>query len=389
VESTFPTIGATINQSIPKISIDFYKPVKRSNGNLSIYQVVEQPLLNLSTHMYKVVGDQVYLLRQSIPSINCLVENDGKTVSADVLESTFSVPKGKYFIEVDNNFVRDNAHNEPLLGIRENVWLFMTEEKKDTYAPGEAGSLRLTINGTKVFNNLTQSERHVFFKILLEELSDAVPIDPKRLTTNKLIQSDNRLNETRYLISIGILATKDEYENSVVSIIKIIDTIVKNQDQSPIGSGRIAGYLDESYGFRRSCEYLHILYNLYINEILCLTYTNLFLLVNLWEEYKISLLSLLSIVGLLIILFLLAERRIYFLQQMDKKKTESKKEEHSLKENYSLKMKNLFQKKVTNSKTHQITTNYLTNYLLNFSIIILLFYNLVQLFSIWLWIFFS
>ena len=127
-----------------------------------------------------------------------------------------------------------------------------------------------------------------------------------------------------------------------------------------------------------------------MNEILCLTYMYQFdFLVNLWGKYKISLLSLLSIVGLLIILFLLAERRIYFLQQMDKKKTESKKEEHSLKENYSLKMKNLFQKKVTNSKTHQITTNYLTNYLFNFSIIILLFYNLVPLFSIWLWIFFS
>ena len=75
-----------------------------------------------------MVDDQQYL-RQSIPSINCSIEN-GKTISADVLESTFSVSQGNYFVKVDNNLVVDIAHREPQLGIRENVWKFMTKEKK-------------------------------------------------------------------------------------------------------------------------------------------------------------------------------------------------------------------------------------------------------------------
>src|SRR5207248_8378966 len=124
------------------------KPVKLSNGKLSVYQVL---------------GDQKYSLRQSIPSIKCSIESDGKTVSADALESTFSVSKGKYFIKVDNNLVIDIKFGESQLGIRENVWKFTTaEEKRDTYAssPDEAGVLRLTNYGTQVFDNASQVGRH-------------------------------------------------------------------------------------------------------------------------------------------------------------------------------------------------------------------------------------
>jgi hypothetical protein len=122
VEATFPAINETISLKIPEISINFYNPVKLSNGKLSIYQVVD---------------DQEYLLRQSIPHDKFSIENDGKTLSAVVLESTFSVSKGNYFIKMDNNLVIDTAYGEPLLGIRENVWRFMTKEKKDPFTSDE------------------------------------------------------------------------------------------------------------------------------------------------------------------------------------------------------------------------------------------------------------
>ena len=197
--------------------------------------------------MYKVVGDQVYLLRQSIPSINCLVENDGKTVSADVLESTFSVPRGKYFIEVDNNFVRDDAHNEPLLGIRENVWKFMTEEKKDTFEHSTTGLLRLTSNGTQAFDNLSQDGRQDFLSTLLSELSYAAPVARSRLIIER-----THLDNSLYLIFIGIKETRNLSDNNIINIINIM---IKNKDQTPIGLGQVTCYLDESYGFTHMCEY--------------------------------------------------------------------------------------------------------------------------------------
>src|ERR1043165_5787747 len=66
------------------------------------------------------------------------------------------------------------------------------------------------------------------------------------------------------------------------------------------------------------------------------------IIANLWENNKIGLIILLLIVGLLICLFLLAERRTYLLQQMDKVKD-------------SLTKKNLFKKKVTCFNNYLIT----------------------------------
>ena len=185
--------------------------------------------------------------------ISRIIENDGKTVSADVLESTFSVPRGKYFIEVDNNFVRDDAHNEPLLGIRENVWKFMTEEKKDTFEHSTTGLLRLTSNGTQAFDNLSQDGRNNFSNTLLEELS-AILSSP-RLTFERT-HLDNSLGVKQYLIFINIEETKDLSENSVESIFRIIDIMINHKDQTPIGTGQVTRYLDESYGFIHMREYL-------------------------------------------------------------------------------------------------------------------------------------
>jgi hypothetical protein len=237
VNATYPPVNSSINSNIPKISIDFYKPVELSEGELSIYQVI---------------GDQNFL-RQSTPAVLCSIENNGKTVSADVLESTFSVSKGNYFIKVDNNFVRDRSYKEPLLGIRENIWSFITEEKKDTPSHSVTALLRLTQDGTQLFNQLTD-----FFDTLLRELSVAVPVNRSRLTTDGKTQLDKSANGRQYLISIVIKETDDEYDSNVVSIINFIDTMVKHKYQTLIGSGTVTRYLDESYGFKPSCEYLSV-----------------------------------------------------------------------------------------------------------------------------------
>jgi ubiquitin C-terminal hydrolase len=142
-----------------------------------------------------------------------------------------------------------------MLGIRENVWSFTTKEKKETFAPSTTGILRLTSNGTQVFDKLSQDDRNHFFNTLLDDLSLSVPINNSRLIIKRITQLDNSVYEKQYLISITIKAGSNNYVNSVVSI---IDTIIKHKGRGPIAFSQVAGYLDESYGFKQLREYLLI-----------------------------------------------------------------------------------------------------------------------------------
>src|SRR5205814_2120225 len=118
------------------------------------------------------------------------------------------------------------------------------------------GLLILTSHGKTVFNDLSQEGQTDFLNTLLEELSDAVPVQLSRLT---IINSVTYYFDYHYLIYIGVNETRDEFELSVKSIIKIIDTMVRNNDQTPIGSGRVTRYLKKSYGFRQLGRYFHTL----------------------------------------------------------------------------------------------------------------------------------
>jgi hypothetical protein len=154
---------------------------------------------------------------------------------------------------MDNNFVRDMAYKEPLLGIKENVWRFTTKERKQqkqhAFTSSATGLLRLTSIGTRKFDKLSQGEQTDFFNNLLKELSDAVPVQMSRLATNKVTELDENVDIKRYLISIDIKATRDKYDISTGSIVNIIDIMLMNKDQTPIGSGRVTRYLDSDYGF--------------------------------------------------------------------------------------------------------------------------------------------
>ncbi|CAB4375651.1 unnamed protein product [Rhizophagus irregularis] len=238
VESTIPKIQSTVKPNLDEVSITFYDPVA------------------LST------------------------ENDNRTVTGRILNSTFSVSKGNYFIKVDNDFVRDRVFNEPMLGIRENIWNFTTEERIDHFSRSATGILRLTPGGTLYFDNLTSDH---FFDNLLNEISYAVPINRSRLSSNGRTQVDNSVNEKQYLISIDIKETRIENDISVATVIKYLDFMVRYKDQTPIGEGQTTQYLDEKYGFVRSP--------------------------NLWEKYKFGLLGIFLFVGLLIVLFLFAQIR--------------------------------------------------------------------------------
>ncbi|CAI2186782.1 17543_t:CDS:2, partial [Funneliformis geosporum] len=155
--------------------------------------------------------------------------------------------------------------------------------KKETFASSTSGLVRLTVEGTKFYDNLSSEEQAKFFDTLLIELAASVPVSPSRLHSNKKIQPDNSLNDHPYFISIGIEETEGGNEKSVESIIKILQTMINHKDQTPIGFGDASKYLDSSYGFNPSPD--------------------------LWDKYKYRLLGVFLVIGLLIVLFLFAQRR--------------------------------------------------------------------------------
>ncbi|GBB87515.1 hypothetical protein RclHR1_00140019 [Rhizophagus clarus] len=236
--------------------------VELSDGKLSIYQLTDQPYL-----------------RQHIFKSSCTISNDGRTVNAKLLDSTFSVSNGIYYVTMDSNFVVNEAYKQPILGIKDNVWRFNIEQKKAPYAPSMNGLFRLTPDGTSYFDSLSPKQRSDFFNTLLNDISNAVPVSPSRLTSNNKTQLDLSVNKKQYLISIGVKETSAD-DLSVAAIVSNLDTLVKNKDQTPISNGPVSQYLDETYGFVPAP--------------------------NLWEKYKNELLDVFLISGLLIGLFLFA-----------------------------------------------------------------------------------
>ncbi|GBC24435.1 uncharacterized protein OCT59_009094 [Rhizophagus irregularis] len=267
VESTYPAINSTISPDIQNITINFYDPVELSDGKLTIYQLIDnQPNL-----------------RQYITESSCTVNNNGKTVNAKILDSTFSVSGGIYYIKMDNNFVRDKTYKESLLGIRDNIWSFNVKQKEVPFALSMNGLLRLTPDGTKYFDSLPQEQQSNFFNILLDDLSNAIPVSRSCLTSNEKTQLDPSVNENQYLISIGVEETRVNNDISVETVVNNINTMVKSKDLTLINNGQASKYLDQSYGFIPT--------------------------LNLWEKYKYNLLGILLIIGLLIVLFFFARSR--------------------------------------------------------------------------------
>ncbi|CAG8461302.1 7611_t:CDS:2 [Acaulospora colombiana] len=254
VNSTNPAISSTISTSTNNITISFFDPVILSVGNISIYQVDA----NRNTDNLRQI------VSGTLSSDFCSISGDGLTVTVKTIDSTFSRPGVQYFVQVDNNFVQDKAYKEPLMGIRANVWNFNT--------------------GTAYFDGLDDNGKSRFFSNLLTELSNILPVSLDRLSSNEKTQVDSSISPgTQILISLNIESTRDERERNVPAIVKDLNTMVVNKAVTPIGLNPTTRYLDDTYGFSPT--------------------------VNLWEKYRMQLLIIFLTIVLLVVLFVLAQRR--------------------------------------------------------------------------------
>ncbi|RIB21543.1 hypothetical protein C2G38_2034299 [Gigaspora rosea] len=272
INITNPNIGGIIPTTTQNITITFYDPVDLSSGNVSIYQTD---------------NNNNDILRQIVSGKNtgfCSISDNGLTVTIKVLDSTFSKPNSMFYVKVDNNFVKSRAFKEPLIGIKERIWKFNTENREEPFAGSVSGLLRLTMEGTTYYESLNSSGTNKFFYDLQDEVSKILPVSPSRLSSNKHVQVDFSISPGRQIfLLLNIEQTRDKDERSVASLIRDLNTMIHNKDVTPIGSGNIVKYLDDTYGYVPSS--------------------------NLWDKYKLKLLGVFVIACLLIFLFLMAQRR--------------------------------------------------------------------------------
>nr|CAG8451181.1 13626_t:CDS:2 [Entrophospora candida]CAG8485331.1 4221_t:CDS:2 [Entrophospora candida] len=271
VQSTVPPIGTVITptsdrstDNLNQVSITYSDEVELSEGAISVYLVQDG-------------GNNV--LRQKVFGTNtkyCNITSNSLSVTFNIISSTFSQQSSNYYIKVDNNFVRDKKTQEPLLGIQENIWKISTDSA--------TGLLRLTSEGTAVFESLDSDGQKQFFNTLVEELASIVPIDKSRLSSNGRTQVDPSVSPKRqFLISVDIEQTKDKSSRSVEGVIGDLNVMISESDATPISSGSVTKYLDSDYGLQATQ--------------------------NLWERNKLKFLGLFLGLAVLVTLFLIAQRR--------------------------------------------------------------------------------
>ncbi|RHZ52422.1 hypothetical protein Glove_461g4 [Diversispora epigaea] len=237
VKSTSPSINANISTSTKNITITYHEPVELSYGNISIYQIDNS-------------GNNI--IREFFKGVNsfCSISDDELTVTVNVIQSTFSNPNSQFYVKVDNNFVRSKAYRESIMGINDNIWKFNTSSIDETFAETVSGVLRLTAEGTEYYEkNLNSTGKANFFSVLKTELSEIIPVNITRLSSNGKTQIDTTVSHSRQiLISLNIESSKEE--RSVTYIVDDLNDMIIYKNMTSIGLFPTTKYLDEDFGFK-------------------------------------------------------------------------------------------------------------------------------------------
>ncbi|CAG8767887.1 25743_t:CDS:2, partial [Gigaspora margarita] len=204
------------------LSILFYVPVIPSLGNISIYQ-----------------GGSI---RQTYPANTRCKNINGTIITCTVFTSTFNRENKTYVITADNDFVKSSTNNEPLFGIKQNIWIVSTSKRESTTA-----SLCLTEDGFKYYKNLSSKES--FFNMLQQQLVVSIPID----NLNQLIPT-GRINPdstspNKALVEFLVNEAESTLFPDTDSIISDLNTLINNKDASSLVQQNLTVYLDASYGF--------------------------------------------------------------------------------------------------------------------------------------------
>ena len=117
------------------INVTYISPVFPSlNNNITICQINNNNVnitYNVPSNNNVTIcrrDNSQDILRQSFPADSqyCQLSNDKKTLSIQVLTSTFNIPNKNYYVIVSDNALIQASNGQPLMGIRENTWRFTT-----------------------------------------------------------------------------------------------------------------------------------------------------------------------------------------------------------------------------------------------------------------------
>ncbi|CAG8612940.1 35272_t:CDS:2, partial [Racocetra persica] len=146
-----------------------------------------------------------------------------------------------YIIVADNNFVKDSSFNEPLRGIKRDIWRVMTP-KYSTQA-----LLRLNSYG---FSYYLSHERSQFFNDLLQQIKESISLMNDQLQVTYNTQSDPS-DFSKLLVEFSIHKASDPLNDpSTNDIINDLDTIIKNKYISSLSDKPFMIFLDNQYGFQ-------------------------------------------------------------------------------------------------------------------------------------------
>ncbi|CAG8527285.1 6538_t:CDS:10 [Funneliformis mosseae] len=237
IDTTSPVLDEKIALDIESLKIIYYNEVDLSVGLIKIFHENGN-------------------LRQIIPGTNDTfvtqnVDGNLTTVNIKLLNCTLNQPGSRYYVSIENNFVKSRVYQEPLYGVKDHVWTFTTPQIEEEFSESVNGQVRLTANGTVYFESLNERERKIFTTKLTEELADAIPVSHKRVTTNERIETDALAPQKQIFLSININQDETRKERTVKFAIRDLDNLIKNKFITVIASGEASKYLDDSYGYHR------------------------------------------------------------------------------------------------------------------------------------------
>ena len=108
------------------------------------------------------------------------------------------------------------------------------------------GLLRLTPEGTTLFEQLSIDDKNYFFDSMVAKLAELIPIDPSRITTSRRNQPDPNASD-QILFQVTFKSTKDSSQKTVQQIIDDLDDLIGNKVYNSFSREYPTIYLDETY----------------------------------------------------------------------------------------------------------------------------------------------
>ena len=127
------------------------------------------------------------------------------------------------------------------------VWL--TDSFYSSLTATTTGLLRLTSEGTALFDQLSTDDKNAFLDSMVAKLAELVPIDPSRITTTKRNQPDPNAPARQILFPVTLKSSDDSSQRTVQQIIGDLDELIKNKGYTSFSREYPTSYLDETFGF--------------------------------------------------------------------------------------------------------------------------------------------